>query len=94
MPCCAVRQVARVTVADNQMRGMGREYKGAPAARRHHQPTPPAARAHMFGPCQTAPTSRAQGVHSFCMRDSAIEHNAIDGVSYTGISYNWPHPQA
>ena len=56
-------QTASITIADNVIEGMGREYKGAP------------------------------GVHSFCMRDSAIEHNTIRSISYTGISYNWPAPQ-
>lgn len=33
------------------------------------------------------------GVHSFCMRGSSISHNRIRGVSYSGLSYNWPNPQ-
>ena len=33
------------------------------------------------------------GIHSFCMRQSSIEHNLIREVPYTGISYNWPSPQ-
>ncbi|EDQ88517.1 uncharacterized protein MONBRDRAFT_9042 [Monosiga brevicollis MX1] len=32
----------------------------------------------------------APGLHSFCLRDSIIEHNRIDTVGYSGISYNWP----
>ena len=35
----------------------------------------------------------APGIHSFCMRQSVIEHNLVRGVGYTGISYNWPFPQ-
>jgi hypothetical protein len=27
------------------------------------------------------------------MRQSSIEHNRIEEVSYTGISFNWPNPQ-
>lgn len=27
------------------------------------------------------------------MRQSSIEHNRIEEVSYTGISFNWPVPQ-
>ena len=35
----------------------------------------------------------APGIHTYCMRQSSIEHNLIKEVSYTGISYNWPVPQ-
>ena len=35
----------------------------------------------------------APGIHSFCMRQSSIEHNLIREVGYTGLSYNWPSPQ-
>eukprot|EP00037_Helgoeca_nana_P017943 m.171137 g.171137 ORF g.171137 m.171137 type:complete len:748 (-) comp24220_c0_seq1:311-2554(-) len=32
-------------------------------------------------------------IHTFCMRQSSISHNIVRGVSYTGLSYNWPDPQ-
>lgn len=35
----------------------------------------------------------AAALHSFCMRDSVWEHNAIHDVGYTGLSFNWPSPQ-
>ena len=35
----------------------------------------------------------APGIHTFCMRQSSIEHNSIREVGYTGISFNWPNPQ-
>ena len=35
----------------------------------------------------------APAIHTFCMRESTIEHNAISDTSYTGISFNWPNPQ-
>jgi hypothetical protein len=31
----------------------------------------------------------AGAIHSFCTRESSISHNRIQGVGYSGLSYNW-----